>query len=65
MVGPKCVATAAAGVEGDPFAVNQNGQKVQFFLRADEEALLLGCGQLKLYGHVMGTGIAGDGPAQS
>ncbi len=26
---------------------------------------LLGCGELRLYGHVMGTGIAGSGPAQS
>jgi hypothetical protein len=40
--------------------VNQNGQEVQFFLKADEEALLLGCGHLRLYGHVMGSGIAGD-----
>merc|ERR1719265_2725439 len=60
-----CHATTAhhhgiAQVSGDPFVVDQNGAKVQFFLPLREDVLLLKCQSLQLYGRAFASEIAGD-----
>jgi len=47
-------------VRGDPFVVDKNGNKVQFFMPLKAEKHLLSCESWALYGSAFGTGITGD-----
>lgn len=47
-------------VSGDPFVIDQNGQKVQFFLPLHQDVHLLTCQNMQIYGRAFGTGITTD-----